>query len=216
MPNAGYYFMQNACEPVHLQLNLNNLMVTAINRTYKPVSGMTAQADIFDIYSKSIFHEEKKLDLSETAVKETTSLTSVLSASAGIKFVVLNLKDNNGKVISHNVYWLSNDKNYTSLNDMQKTSVEAKVVNAEKGASEDSWTIQISNNTDKIAFFVRPQLMIDKEEVLPSYWSASYFTLAPSESTTITVSCPVVKLEGRKPVIQISGWNVNQQELVIN
>ncbi len=216
MPNAGYYFMQNACEPVHIQLNLSNLMVTVINRTYMPVQGLTSTVDVFGIDSKSIFHNEKSLNLSGTEVKETTSLTSVLSGSAGIKFVVLNMKNNRGKIISHNVYWLSNDQNYTSLNDMQRTIVEMKVLNSEKGKSEDSWAIKISNNTDKIAFFVRPQLMIDNEEVLPSYWSSGYFTLAPSESTIVTVSCPVVKLNGRNPVIKISGWNVDQKELVIN
>jgi hypothetical protein len=215
MPNAGYYFMQNACEPVHLQLNLSNMMVTAINRTYKPVTGMTAKVDIFGTDSKSIFHAEKNIDLSATEVKETSSLASVLQGSDGVKFVVLNLKDSKGKVISHNVYWISNDNNYTSLNDMQVTVVEAKVVNSEKKEAENSWTIKISNNTDKIAFFVRPQLLIDKEEVLPSYWSSNYFTMAPSESTIVTVSCPLVKLEGRTPVIQISGWNVNQQELQV-
>jgi hypothetical protein len=215
MPNAGYYFMQNACEPIHLQLNLSNLMVTAINRTYKPVTGMTAKVDIFGTDSKSIFHAEKNIDLSATEVKETSSLASVLQGSDGVKFVVLNLKDSKGKVISHNVYWISNDNNYISLNDMQLTVVEAKVVNSEKKEAENSWTIKISNNTDKIAFFVRPQLLIDKEEVLPSYWSSNYFTLAPSESTIVTVSCPIVKLEGRAPVIKISGWNVNQQELQV-
>ena len=33
-PNAGYYFMQNACEPVHIQLNPANQKVHVINRTY--------------------------------------------------------------------------------------------------------------------------------------------------------------------------------------
>jgi hypothetical protein len=57
--------------------------------------------------------------------------------------------------------------------------------------------------------------MVEGEEVLPSYWSASYFTLAPSEFTTITVSCPIVKLNGKRPGIKISGWNVDKQNLLI-
>ena len=36
--NAGYYFMQNACEPLHIQLNLVNNKVTVVNRRYKPAN----------------------------------------------------------------------------------------------------------------------------------------------------------------------------------
>jgi hypothetical protein len=216
MPNAGYYFMQNACEPVHIQLNPVNLKVLAINRTYHTFPGLVAQIDIFGLDSKSIFHEEKNISLSATDVKETTSLSSALGGAKGVNFVVLNLKNGAGKLISHNVYWLSNDGDNKSLNEMQKTKVDAKVLSSVKGKSENSWTIQITNSTNKLAFFIRQQLMVDGEEVLPSYWTANYFTLAPSETTTVIVSCPTVKLNGKNPAIKISGWNVNDQELTLN
>ena len=57
--------------------------------------------------------------------------------------------------------------------------------------------------------------MEDGEEVLPSYWSASYFTLAPSETKTVTVRCPAIKLNTKKPALKISGWNVNEQKLLL-
>jgi hypothetical protein len=214
-PNAGYYFMQNACEPIHIQLNLNDLKVLVLNRTHQPAPGLVAQVDIFSLDSRSLFHEGKSISLSATEVNEATSLSSVLANSKGVNFVVLNLKNNTGKVISHNVYWLSNDGDYKSLNEMQKTNVQTKVLTSAKGKSENSWTIQITNSTNKMAFFIRPQLMIDVEEVLPSYWSGNYFTLAPSESTTVTVSCPVQKLDIATPILKISGWNVEAQELVL-
>ncbi|MGD0755643.1 MAG: sugar-binding domain-containing protein [Bacteroidales bacterium] len=213
MPNAGYYFMQNACEPVHIQLNPVNLKVLAINRTYSTFPGLVAQIDIFDLDSKSIFHEEKNITLSSTDVKEATSLSSELIGTKGVKFVVLNLKDSKGNSISHNVYWLSNDGDCKSLQEMQKAKLEARVLSSVKNKSENSWTIKITNTTSKLAFFIRPQLIVNGEEVLPSYWTANYFTLAPSEAITISVSCPTLKLEGEDPNIKISGWNVNDQEI---
>jgi hypothetical protein len=214
-PNAGYYTMQNACEPVHIQLNLSNMNVLAINRTYKPVSGLTAQADIYDLDSKSLFHEEKNISLTATDVKETSSLSTILAGTKGVNFVVLNLKNSAGKVISHNTYWLSNDGDYKSMNDLQKTSLQTKVVIGVNGKSEKSWTIQITNTSNKIAFFIRPQMIVDGEEVLPSYWTANYFTLAPSETTTVTVECPKAKLNGNSPVLKISGWNVDPKEVIL-
>ncbi len=215
MPNAGYYFMQNACEPVHIQLNLNDLKVLAVNRTYRSVPGLIAQVDLFNLASKSLFHEEKNISLSATDVREATSLSSVLTGIKGVNFVVLNLKNSTGRVISHNVYWLSNEGDFKSMNDMPKTTILTKVLTSTKSKGENSWTMQITNSTDKMAFFIRPQLISDGEEVLPSYWSTSYFTLAPSESTIVTVSCPVLKLNSKTPKIKISGWNVTDQELIL-
>jgi hypothetical protein len=215
MPNAGYYFMQNACEPVHLQLNPVNQEVMAINRTYHDFPGLVAQVDIYALDSRSIFHEEKNVSLSAADVKETISLSSALATAKGVNFVVLKLKNSTGKLVSHNVYWLSSDGDFRSLQEMQKTGVEANVVGSSKSKNEKVWTIQITNSTNKIAFFIRPQLIADGEEVLPSFWTSNYFTLAPSETLAVSVSCPNIKLNGKKPEIRISGWNVNEKELVI-
>ena len=215
MPNAGYYFMQNACEPVHIQLNPVSQEVIAINRTYHDFPGLVAQADIYALDSRSIFHEEKNVSLSAADVKETISLSSALATAKDVNFVVLKLKNSTGKLVSHNVYWFSSDGDFRSLQEMQKTDVEANVVGSSKSKNEKVWTIQITNSTNKIAFFIRPQLIADGEEVLPSFWTSNYFTLAPSETLAVSVSCPNIKLNGKKPEIRISGWNVNEKELVI-
>jgi hypothetical protein len=129
--------------------------------------------------------------------------------------MVLNLKNSAGKVVSHNVYWVSNDGDYKPMGEMPKTKVNVKLLTGVKGKNENGWTIQVTNSSDKIAFFIRPQLMAGEEEVLPSFWTGSYFTLAPSESVTVTVSCPVDKLNGEVPSIKISGWNVDLQNVAI-
>lgn len=209
--NAGYYFMQNACEPVHIQLNLNDLKVTVLNRKYKPAPNLTASIEVFNIESKSLFSEEAYFSLGPSEVKVTESLAQVREKNKGILFVVLNLKDSGGRVVSHNVYWLSADGDYKDMNKLPETSVTASLQKTINGSNENKYSVRIVNNSAKIAFFLRPQLIIGDEEVLPSYWSAGYITLAPSESTTLTVSCPVAELEGKSPVLKVSGWNVPEQ-----
>jgi hypothetical protein len=213
MPNAGYYFMQNACEPIHIQLNLNNLDVLAINRSYHPAGSLKAQIQVFDIKTNSIFHEEKPVSLSATDVKQITSLTKVLENEKGVSFVVLNLKDQEGRVISHNVYWLSNTEDYTSMAGMPATDVKTEILNREKSKTENRWTIRITNTSGRIAFFIRPQLMVHGKEVLPSFWSGNYFTLAPGESSILSVSCPAGKIGLSAPVLKVSGWNVAVREI---
>jgi exo-1,4-beta-D-glucosaminidase len=215
MPNAGYYFMQNAVEPVHIQMNISDKKVVAINRTYKEVKGLKASADIYGMDSKSMFHEEKNIDLSATEIEDVSSLSQALAGAKGVNFVILRIKNSAGKTISTNTYWLSGDNDYKSLNGMEKAEIRVTVTPKIPAKTEKSWTVQVTNSTGKLAFFVRPQIMAGNEEVLPSFWSASYFTLAPNESRTVTVSCPSASLSGKQLSVKVSGWNVPEQEVLL-
>ena len=215
-PNAGYYFMQNACEPVHVQLNTRDFTVAVLNRTYHPVSGLTVEAEILGMDSKSEFHKTVKVNLKESDVQELFSLKNELNKSNEVKFVVLNLKDSSGKVVSHNLYWLAANNDFKALNELAETSVETTVLKKETGKTDTKWTLKINNNTQKIAFFIRPQLMQDGEEVLPTFWSAGYFSLAPGESTTISVAVSSEQIKSSQPEVQISGWNVTTTKMNLN
>ena len=216
MPNAGYYFMQNACEPVHIQLNLSNNKVTVLNRTYKQVPGLTAQVDVYGLDSKKLFNDNVNITLEPTDVRETSSIDNILKEAKGISFIVLNLKNSSGKVISRNFYWISKDGDYKPMNDMEKTSLNVAVLKYDKEKNDKKWIIQITNTTGKIAFFIRPQLLSPREEILPSFWSESYFSLAPGESRTVSVTCPSASLGNSDPVLKVSGWNVQVTELGLN
>jgi len=185
--------------------------VTVINRTYHSKSNLTVQADVFGIDSKLIYHQEEKVILSATDVKEPFSLSKVLTDTKGVNFVVLNLKDANGKVISHNTYWLAVDNDYKALNTMPKTQVQATILKSEQLKTETKWTVKLTNSSKLLAFFIHPQLMNDGEEILPSFWSANYFSLAPGESITLTVSAPTSKLKSSNLEILTEGWNLEKQ-----
>jgi hypothetical protein len=215
MPNAGYYFMQNAIEPVHIQLNVKDLNIEIINRTYKSLSGISAQVDIFGTDSKSRFSKKEKISLSPTEVKEYISLNEYLSKPGEVTFVVLNLKDQAGKLLSHNVYWISGDNDCKSLNNLPQGSVSVKVLKNPVEKNETSWTIQFTNPGDKIAFFIHPQVLVGEEEVLPSFWSSNYFTLAPEESITVRVGCPPASIVSGKPVLKIEGWNIRETMVLL-
>ena len=207
-PNAGYYAMQNALETVHIQMNPLDYTITVLNRTYKPVSNLTLQADVFGVDSKLLSTQTSKVNLTATDVHNTFSLSKTLANAKGVSFVVLNLKDAAGKVISHNVYWVAADDNFKALNSMPGSAVQTTLIKSEKGRSETTWTLKFSNTTKQLAFFVRPQLMDNGAEILPCYWSANYFSLAPGESLNVTVSTSSAKLKSKKIEVQVEGWNL--------
>jgi len=215
-PNAGYYFMQNAIEPVHIQLNLYNLEVLAINKTYKPAPDLVAQVDVYDIDTKSLFHEEKSLSLGATDVQASSSLSKVMGTASGVSFVVLRLKNKTGKVLSANIYWLSKEEDYKAMNNMPETSVNVNVINNGKSKTDHTWTVELTNPTTKLAFFIRSQLLLDGEEVLPSFWSGNYISLLPSEKTSLTLNCPVEMMGPGALTLKVSGWNVEDQEITLS
>lgn len=215
MPNAGYYYMQNAVEPIHAQLNIINNRIQVINRTYSNVRGISVTTDIFDVRSNTLFHDMAITDLSATDVRYLTDLTAALKGSNGVKFVILTLKDRIGNVISGNTYWLSDNNDFRSMDSMEPASVMVEVEALNSNTHDLSWRVRLINDSNKLAFFIRPQVMIDDEEVLPSYWSAGYFSIAPSESREITVTCPRERVNGKEAEIRISGWNVAQVRRIV-
>ena len=209
-PNAGYYFMQNACEPIHVQLNPLDNLVTVINRTYHQYSNLTVEADVYDMQSNKLFNQSVKVDLTATDVKEPISLAKTIADAKGISFVLLKLKDASGKIISRNTYWVAPGDDFKGLKDMPYSKLKTTVLKKEEGKSDKKWTIRLTNNAEKIAFFIHPQLTENGEEVLPCLWSAGYFSLAPMESIDITVSVPSAKLKTKAQELKVEGWNLDK------
>lgn len=211
-PNAGYYFMQNACEPVHVQLNLDDSMVAVVNRTFQRKPNLAVAVDVFDIDGKLLYNQSEKTSLDTSDVKKVLSLSPVLAKAKGIVFVMLHIKDAKGNIVSRNTYWMQPHNDYSSLLKMKQANVQVKVINTIKEGSEYKYTLQFTNNSEQLAFFINPQLKINDEEIMPSFWSQNYFSLPAHESITATVSCPQAKVNGRQPQLIISAWNSEKKQ----
>jgi exo-1,4-beta-D-glucosaminidase len=210
-PNAGYYFMQRACEPVHIQLNLDDSSVALINRTYHKQPGLHYEAEIFSIDGVSLYKQQGVVSLDTTDVRKVLSLAEMLRKTAGISFVSLSLKDGKGTALSHNVYWMSPGHDFTALRQMPAAHVQVKVLGTEKKNAYTAWTLQFTNVSHQLAFFLNPQLIKDGEEVLPSYWSDNYFSVPAGRSVVVRVDCPTALLNGGLPQLRLEGWNTAEQ-----
>jgi archaellum component FlaF (FlaF/FlaG flagellin family) len=210
-PNAGFYFMQNALEPVHVQFNPVTQKVVVVNRTYRSCSELAVEANVYGLDSKLIHRDTANVSLDSTDVKEALSLSGVLANRNEVRFVVLRLKDQTGRVISKNTYWLNSGNDYSEMNNMPAAKVQTEVVSIRQSTTDKTWTLRFTNSSKQLAFFLHPQLLDNGEEVLPSFWSANYFTLRPGESVTVTVRVPLAKLKGKDQQILLDGWNLAKQ-----
>ena len=80
----------------------------------------------------------------------------------------------------------------------------------------EGWQITVVNPTDKLAFFVHLKITTkDGKELLPSYWSDNYVSIAPQESQTLTVKLQD-KNQKKSPVyLTLDGWNLTTQKFHI-
>jgi hypothetical protein len=214
-PNAGYYFMQKSCDPLHVQLNLNDSSIAVVNRYLHPVSKLSAGVTVYTLNSEQTLSKNINADLSSGEVKTVLSIGDILKDVKNVSFVLLKLRDANGREISRNAYWLDKDRDFSSLQQMAKTRVDLKVTKAEPGTGEARFIVLMTNPSKQVAFFVRLQLMNEKEEILPSFWSSNYVTLAPGESMSVKVAVPSRCMKGIHAELKVSGWNVDEKQILI-
>jgi exo-1,4-beta-D-glucosaminidase len=212
MPNAGYYFMQKSCDPLHIQLNLNDSVATVVNRYHKAVAGLTAEIAVYSLHSEPLFTKTARVDIGAEETKAVLPLAGVLKQAKGISFVLCKLKDGSGHEISRNTYWFDPQNDFKPLMEMPRTVVELKILKKVTGSTQTGYTVQVTNPGNKVAFFVRLQLMSGKEEITPSLWSSNYITLAPGESIPVDVNIPA-RYKLVNPVIRVSGWNVDATQI---
>lgn len=224
-PNAGYYFMQRAIAPLHIQLNLNDTVVAVVNRSYHDAKQLTAQITIYDLDGKELYRSDKKINAGAEDVTVVENIASKLKMLNGVNFVHLNLYKGTEQ-ISTNTYWLQKENDYQSLTGMQKAELSVKEIRRASQAgsktaaslpanqilSHDTKTYVIENTSRQMAFFVNLAVVnaMTSEEVLPSYWSDNYFSLAPGEKKTIEFRCDKNNLPHSAQLI-VEGWNVEKK-----
>jgi exo-1,4-beta-D-glucosaminidase len=206
-PNAGYYFMQNALEPVHVQWNYDDSSVVVVNRSYSDSKNITVHAQLFNLDGRSSYQQSAKISAGPVSVAAGFSLKEALRQSRGISWIVLDLKDGQDHIVSRNTYWLSAGDDFMTLKNLPAAQVELRVLGSVKKGSENRWTMEVVNKSDRLAFFINPQLWNDREEIMPTWWSANYFSLPPGEKIRVTASCPTALISG-KPMVKLDGWNV--------
>ena len=227
MPGGAYFGAQKACEPVHIQYSYDDHSVVAINSTYEPITQLTATARVFTVNFHEKFQRSVDVTLKPDASERLFQIPEIIGLSR-LYFLDLRLKDASGKTVSSNFYWLSTEPDvldeskatwyvtstaafadFTRLANLPPVHLQTKVSFESSGSTETA-TVRVKNPTNKLAFFV--ELKIEKgqsgESVLPIYWSDNYFSLLPGEEKTVTARFKQADLHGEKPILQVSGWNV--------
>lgn len=216
---ASYYGVKKACEPLHVQLDLSNYTVTAVNTTLAPATGLHVNASVYSITGKPLLTQNQELP--QLLANGTHNLPPLVLApllqQEGLILVELTMKDSGGTIISRNVYWLADkESHYRRLNELTAAHLEMHTaVSAANG--ERVITVRFANTGSVPALTAKLTLLHSKsnERILPAYYSDNYVSLMPGEQTQITIRYPASAADEAGARIGLRGWNVPETVITV-
>ena len=203
---GSYFGSRKACEPVHVQMNLDDHDVVVLNTTTSPLDDMKVTLTCYDLAGKKISAKTVK-EISVPANSRKDLFKAELEGINGNFIVRLVLSDRKGKVVTINDYMMRGEgtEDFKALNSVGKAQIKARKVSSQDGVLR----YEITNTTGNIAFNLKFNLCDEKtgEIILPAFFSDGYFHLLPGEKRTLEVHSPSTG------AIMVEGYNVDNTTL---
>ena len=206
---GGYFGYQHGAEPVHIQFNLNDSVVCALNQTPQNLDYLTSHIRLYDLHGNLLSEQKQELNL-DAHTTRLLGKVELPGKDSGVFFLRLSLM-NKDKMMDENLYWLSNKgASYEQLNKLEKAKVELSARKSGLGKAR----VSITNHGSETAFFIRLKMVKEKNElVLPVFLSDNYITLMPGETKWLDIDYTGSLKQGQNKIRLVAeGWNVPLQE----
>jgi exo-1,4-beta-D-glucosaminidase len=226
-PGGGYFGAKHAMEALHPVYGYDDHGIWLVSSQYADTKGLKLITKVYNLDATEKFSQENSVDAAADSTAKIFTLPDV-SGLSNTYFLALKLEDSSGKLVGSNFYWLSTKPetldwakstwwmtptasyaDFTAISQLPKVKLKATDRTEHKG--EDAIThVTLENPSKSLAFFVR--LKVAKgakgEEILPVVWQDNYISLLPGEKREVTATYRAGELGAAKPVVEISGWNV--------
>ena len=202
---GAYYGVQKACEPLHIQMNLPDCTVAAVNNTFARLPGAKLSAKVLGLDGKVLWSKEAALDL---PLNETTAAFKI-EWPADVCFLKLELRTASGSLCSDNFYWHgARPEALLKLNDLPP--VELKMQAKAKGQRVE---VTLTNPATRVALMTHVVLRdAAGQRVLPAYASENYVSLLPGETRTLTIEAPHLPAGAQ---LTADGWNIAPLKIAV-
>lgn len=226
-PAGGYFGAKRALEALHPIYGYDDHSIWLVSSQYVDAKGLRLSTKIYNLDMTQKFSHEDNVDAPADSTAKVFTLPDIDGLSPAY-FLVLRLEDSAGKLVGSNFYWLSTKPetldwakttwwmtptdsyaDYTSISQLPKVKV-TESSRTEIHGEEAVTHVTLVNAGKNLAFFIR--LKVDKgpkgEEILPVIWQDNYISLLPGERREITATYRERESGGAKPVVEVSGWNI--------
>ena len=204
---GSYYGSRKACEPVHVQMNLDDHDVVVLNTTTSPLADLMVTMTYHDLAGKKISAKTVR-DVDVPANSRVDLFRAELDGIKGNFMVRLVLSDRKGKVITVNDYMMRGEgtEDFTAFNSVGKAEVKARRLSSKNQSVQ---RFEITNTSRNIAMNLKFNLRNPEtgEIILPAYFSDGYFHLLPGEKRTLEVR------SASTGAITVEGYNVDNTTL---
>ena len=230
VPTAAYYSVKKANRTQQLIYDYGKKAVFAVNEG-ADAQLLKGKMLVYDLNGKLLAEEAKDLKVNPYEVVEAFKVP----APKDNTFLMLQLTDEQGKLLADNFYCLSaNDDVYdweksswyqspiTKPADFKKLAsmppADCTVDAALKQEDNGTWVdVKLGNAPSSLAFFVRLSLKDGKGELLtPVFWEHNYVSLAPGETRTVRCLIPQSVKPADALTLTVSGWNVAEKKVSLS
>jgi beta-galactosidase/beta-glucuronidase len=215
---SSFYAVKEACEPLHVQLDLSNYSVQVVNTTNDARTNVSVVADVYSLSNKLLLHRQEKHDVPADNVASRFSLDLVpLLDSEEVVLVNLELTNDAGEILSRNFYWLgAQNSSYRRLNRLAAATLSATAKSTTAGNTV-RLQIELRNTGNVVALQNKLTLLnaSDGSRILPAYYSDNYISLLPGETRVIEVEYPASAAAGQAQ-LSLRGWNLAPQTIHVH
>jgi exo-1,4-beta-D-glucosaminidase len=226
-PGGGYFGAKRAMEPLHPVYGYDDHSVWVVSSQYQDAKNLKLTTKLFSLDLAQQWSQDSTLDAPADSTNKILTVPDLPTPSP-VSFLVLRLTDSSGNLVGSNFYWLSSKPDtldweksnwyttpssqfadFTALSQLPKVKLQVGSRSETKG-DETITHVTVENPSQSLAFFVR--LKVDKgkggDEILPVIWQDNYISLLPGEKQEITATYHTRDLGKVKPVVEVSGWNL--------
>lgn len=221
---AGSYFGTKVGSRIeHAAFDPVKSAVWLINHSLKAQGARTVAVDIVGLDGKVVSSSKMSATTTPNTSKNIGTITAIKGPKA-VQLLRLVLSDDQGKVLSRNVYWVGtsidtlnwggSDWYYTPVSkyaDFKPLNTMAKAtVSGSSAKSGNGWKVTLENKSSVPAVFIRLNLVdAAGADVVPVNWSDNYITLWPNEKITLDTS------GSGAAAVEISGKNVVSSKVAL-
>lgn len=212
---ASYYGVKEACQPLHVQLNLANGQVQVVNTTLDAQPALTVTVHAYSLSNQLLLSRTAQLASSSDSVATALTLDLPSVESHGLALIELELKQPSGEVVSRNLYCMgAKMEDYRALDRLATAPIAAT---ASYTRNADNVVMQVElKNTGTVASLQNKLTVVDGEghRILPAYYSNNYVSLLPGETSTLTITYPVTA-SSQAPHLMLRGWNLAEHAVPV-
>lgn len=187
---ASFFGTKKAAEPVHIQMNLDNDEIIAVNTTLKDVKDAKLSMEYYDLNGKLLLSENKEINV------KANGITDIMKAPKPNNlpelYLVRLVLRNKTRPISRNDYWVTNG-GQNAYEQMSK--IPQVELNIYKGKTDAKGItlVEVENPSENNIATAIKLNAIDSNTgaiLLPAFFSDGYFNLLPKERRLIWLNLP--------------------------